>query len=76
MCSLYVPLSVGLVLVLRQGVVYVFSVCAPVCWSCAGITSGGSLCVLCMCPCLLLLFRHHVRGNGGIAEWRNSGMAE
>ena len=37
MCSLYVPLSVGLVPALRQGVVHVFSVCAPVCWSCAGI---------------------------------------
>ena len=40
-----------------------FTVCAPVCWSCAGITSGGSSCVLCMCPCLLVLFRHYVRGS-------------
>ena len=40
MCSLYVPLSVGLVPALRQGVVRVFSVCTPVCWSCSGITSG------------------------------------
>ena len=45
MCSLYVPLSVGLVPALRQGVVHVFSLCTPVCWSCAGITSGGSSCV-------------------------------
>ena len=37
---MYVPLSVGLVPALRQGVVRVFSVCAPVCWSCSGITSG------------------------------------
>ena len=40
MCSLYVPLSVGLVPALRQGVVRVFSVCAPVCWSCAASTSS------------------------------------
>ena len=31
MCSLCVPLSVGLVPALRQGVVSVFSLCAPVC---------------------------------------------
>ena len=49
MCSLCVPLSVGLVPALRQGVVHVFSLCAPVCWSCAGITSGGSfMCSLCV----------------------------
>ena len=42
MCSLCVPLSVGLVPALRRGggVVHVFSLCTPVCWSCAGITSG------------------------------------
>ena len=63
MCSLCVPLSVGFVPALRQGVVRVFSVCAPVCWSCAGITSGGSSCVLSVCPCLLVLCRHYVRGE-------------
>ena len=62
MCSLCVPLSVGLVPALRQGVVSVFSLCTLVCWSCAGITSGGSFCVLSVCPCLLVLCRHYVRG--------------
>ena len=55
MCSFCVPLSVSLVPALRQGVVHVFVVCPPVCWSCASITSGGSSCVRCVCPCLLAL---------------------
>ena len=42
MCSLCVPLSVVLAPALRQGVVHVFVVCAPVCWSYAfKLTSGG-----------------------------------
>ena len=65
MCSLCVPLSVGLVPALRQGVVSVFSLCAPVCWSCAGITSGGSFCVLSVCLSLLDLCWHYVGGEGG-----------
>ena len=66
MCSLCVPLSVRLVLALRRGggVVHVFSLCTPVCWSCAGITSGGSFCVLSVCPCLLDLCWHYVGGGG------------
>ena len=65
MCSLCVPLSVGLVPALRQGVVSVFSLCTPVCWFCAGITSGGSFCVLSVCPSLLDLCLHYVGGGGG-----------
>ena len=65
MCSLCVPLSVGLVPALRQGVVSVFSLCTSVCWSCAGITSGGSSCVLSVYPCLLDLCWYYVGGGGG-----------
>ena len=62
MCSLCVPLSVGLVPALRQGVVHVFVVCALVCWTCAGITSA---CVYCVCPSLHveLVLTLYVRGS-------------
>ena len=69
MCSLCVPLSVGLVPALRQGVVHVFSLCAPVCWFCAGITSGGSFCVgitwMC-CHSLLNSCRHYTVSVGSV----------